>query len=128
MTSVCTGAAILAQTNLLNGLTATTNKQAFEDVQQLVDKFKNQTIFSNDKRTVPDNKIQWIKKRWVSHLNDKRGKLSLSMTSSGIVTSSGVSAGTDMALFVISNLVGEPVANEVATLMEWNRITDPNQN
>lgn len=38
VTSVCTGAAILAQTKLLHGLTATTNKQAFDDVKELVNK------------------------------------------------------------------------------------------
>jgi transcriptional regulator GlxA family with amidase domain len=42
-----------------------------------------------------------------------------------MVTSSGVSAGTDMALAVIARLVDEKTAEQVARIMEWTRHRDP---
>jgi transcriptional regulator GlxA family with amidase domain len=42
-----------------------------------------------------------------------------------MVTSSGVSAGTDMALAVIARLVDEETAEQVARIMEWTRRRDP---
>ena len=55
-------------------------------------------------------KVQWIKEaRWVED-----GKF---------FTSSGVSAGTDMALAVIKRLAGEDISNNlaIATEYEWHR-------
>jgi transcriptional regulator GlxA family with amidase domain len=43
------------------------------------------------------------------------------------VTSSGVSAGTDMALAVIARLVDEESAEQVSRIMEWTRHRDPNE-
>jgi transcriptional regulator GlxA family with amidase domain len=42
-----------------------------------------------------------------------------------VVTSSGVSAGTDMALAVIARLVDEDTAEQIARIMEWTRHRDP---
>jgi len=57
-------------------------------------------------------KVQWIKQaRWV---DDGR-----------VVTSSGVSAGIDMSLYVISRLFGEPVRDDLVRLTEYNVTTDP---
>jgi transcriptional regulator GlxA family with amidase domain len=58
-------------------------------------------------------KVEWIKKaRWVDDGN--------------VVTSSGVSAGMDMALHVIARLYGEPTAEQVAngTEYQWHRDAD----
>ncbi|MFK7895338.1 MAG: DJ-1/PfpI family protein [Myxococcota bacterium] len=56
-------------------------------------------------------KTEWVESaRWV-HDGD-------------IATSSGVSAGADMALAMIAQLYGEERANAVAVLAEWNRHED----
>jgi putative intracellular protease/amidase len=58
-------------------------------------------------------KVQWIKKaRWVDDGNR--------------VTSSGVSAGIDMAFAVVERLWGQDTADAVAKLTEYVRNTDPN--
>ena len=89
--TVCTGAALLAKTGLINKRNATTNKIAFDWVRDLA----------------PD--VNWMQKaRWVED-----GKF---------FTSSGVSAGIDMALGLIERIFDTGTANEVAFLTEyiWN--------
>ncbi len=57
-------------------------------------------------------KVTWVEEaRWVED--------------GPIVTSSGVSAGTDMALAVIARLFGEDRAEAIANLTEYERQTDP---
>ncbi len=92
VTSVCTGAALLARAGLLDGLRATTNKRAFAWVQS------------------QGPKVDWIEQaRWVED-----GKFA---------TSSGVSAGIDMALAIIARLVSAEMAEQAAIAMEyeWHR-------
>lgn len=89
--TICTGAALLARTGLIDGLKATTNKKSFAWVMSQGDK------------------VNWIKQaRWVED-----GKF---------FTSSGVSAGTDMALALIQRLYGRDTAIRVANAAEyeWN--------
>jgi len=89
--SICTGAAILAKTGLLNGVRATTNKRAFKWA------------------TSQGPEVQWVRKaRWVED-----GKY---------FTSSGISAGTDMALGLIARLFGPEKAQSIANGAEyrWN--------
>ncbi|KAJ1913283.1 hypothetical protein H4219_005276 [Mycoemilia scoparia] len=87
--SVCTGAMMLAETGLLNGLNATTNKMGFLDIQ----------------KRAPQ--VNWIAKaRWV-------------VSSNKILTSSGVSAGMDMTYFLIKSLYGEAVADKCAHILEY---------
>ncbi|KAF9977271.1 hypothetical protein BGZ73_006532 [Actinomortierella ambigua] len=58
-------------------------------------------------------KVKWVKRaRWVQD-----GKY---------VSSSGVSAGIDMAFYVISELYGEPYAKQFANWIEYTRHTDAN--
>lgn len=58
------------------------------------------------------SKVQWIKQaRWVDD-----GK---------VVTSSGVSAGIDMSLYVIARLFGEDIRDKVAHMTEYNLTIDP---
>ncbi|WP_094605932.1 Isonitrile hydratase [Sporomusa silvacetica DSM 10669] len=93
--TVCTGSALLAKANLLNGRKATSNKRALEWV-----------------RSVNSN-VQWIScARWVVD-----GKF---------YTSSGVSAGMDMALGFISDRFGIEKATEIAQSIEyiWNSNKD----
>lgn len=92
VTSVCSGASILAKAGLLDGRPATTNKQFYTMC------------------TAPGPKVKWIKEaRWVDDGN--------------IVTSSGVSAGMDMALHVIARLYGTEAAERIAngTEYQWHR-------
>lgn len=93
--AVCTGSALLAKTNLLNGLKATSNKRAFDWVQSV------------------NSDVKWISHaRWVVD-----GKF---------YTSSGVSAGMDMALGFISDRFGIEKAVEIAQGIEyiWNSNKD----
>jgi transcriptional regulator GlxA family with amidase domain len=60
--------------------------------------------------TASGPQVKWVRRaRWVDDGN--------------IVTSSGVSAGIDMALHVIARLFGEPRAERIAneTEYEWHR-------
>ena len=91
VTSVCTGAAILAVAGLLDGRRATSNKRAFEWV-----------------RSQGPN-VEWIAEaRWVEDGNR--------------VTSGGVAAGTDMAMYLIARLHGATTAEQLASRLEyrWN--------
>jgi transcriptional regulator GlxA family with amidase domain len=93
VTSVCTGAALLARAGVLDGKRATTNKAFFQWVAD------------------QGPKVSWVREaRWVED-----GKFA---------TSSGVSAGIDMALAVIARLVGREVSDNVARAMEYEWHTD----
>ena len=93
VTSVCTGAALLARAGVLDGRRATTNKAFFQWVAD------------------QGPKVEWVREaRWVED-----GKFA---------TSSGVSAGIDMALAVIARLVGREVSDNVARAMEYEWHTD----
>ncbi len=61
--------------------------------------------------TAQSDRVKWVEKaRWVED--------------GPFVTSSGVSAGTDMALAVIAKLYGEEKARELSELTEYERQTD----
>lgn len=95
VTSVCTGSALLARAGVLDGHAATTNKLAFDWVREI-----SQT-----------DKVDWRRSaRWV-----KDGKF---------YTSSGVSAGTDMSLQVIADLLGEEAAEKAAFWAEYKANRD----
>ncbi|KAG8682537.1 hypothetical protein FRC11_014739, partial [Ceratobasidium sp. 423] len=87
--SVCTGAWIVANAGVLEGKNATTNKAAFMRI-------KNET----------STNINWIPKaRWVVDGNTW--------------TSSGVSAGTDMAHAFMEYLVGGNFTRVARNIVEW---------
>jgi transcriptional regulator GlxA family with amidase domain len=87
--SVCTGALILAQAGLLDGLSATTHFLAFDELRALAPN----TALCRDERYVDNGKI---------------------------VLSAGVSAGIDMALYVVGRLLGEERANETARYIQYD--------
>lgn len=92
VTSVCTGAGLLARAGILDGRRATSNKRALDWVMS------------------QGPKVNWVPQaRWVED-----GKFA---------TSSGVSAGIDMALALIARISGNEVAERVAIAMEydWHR-------
>lgn len=99
MMTVCTGASLLARTGKIAGRNATTNKAAFNWV----------------KSVEHADEVNWIAKaRWVVDGN--------------VWTSSGVSAGTDMALGWIEHLYGRNESERIRILMEWvalNQTDDP---
>ncbi|KAH7332555.1 class I glutamine amidotransferase-like protein [Rhizoctonia solani] len=87
--SVCTGAWIVAKAGVLEGKNATTNKAAFKRI-------KNET----------STNINWIPKaRWVVDGNTW--------------TSSGVSAGGDMAHAFMEHLVGDNFTTVARNIVEW---------
>ena len=88
ISSVCTGAALLAKTGLIDNVSATTNKMSFDWVT-----------------SVNPNVNQIPEARWVE--------------SNNIYTSSGVAAGIDMTLSIISNLYGRDIAVQVANGAEY---------
>lgn len=94
VTSVCTGAALLARAGVLDGRRATSNKRAFQWV------------------TDQGPAVTWVRQaRWVDDGN--------------VVTSSGVSAGIDMALYVVERLAGADVRERLAIGMEYEWHPDP---
>ena len=98
--SVCTGAALLAQTNILDGKDATSNKTAWNWIL-----------------TQGDN-VQWDPTpRWVNLVDKSTGK--------GIITSAGVSAGIDMTLALVADLDGEQIAENAAVFIEHHRVKNP---
>jgi transcriptional regulator GlxA family with amidase domain len=96
MTSVCTGAVILARAGVLDGQPAATNHQAFAWVS------------SFGPRVLWDNVSRWV-------------------DAGRYVTSSGTSAGTDMALYLVARLAGRAVAEAAALAAEYDWHRDPQQ-
>jgi len=93
-TSVCTGSLLLAKAGVLEGRRATTNKLAFDLVEE-------QT-----------SGVDWQRRaRWVRD--------------GGVYTSSGVSAGMDMAMAVIEDCLGHDAARDAAIWAEYIRNPDP---
>ncbi|KAI8466911.1 MAG: class I glutamine amidotransferase-like protein [Monoraphidium minutum] len=93
--SVCTGAALLAAAGALDGRRATTNKIAFDWVASVA----------------PGAGVAWQRRaRWV---RDGR-----------VVTSSGVSAGADMAVAVIKAELGPAAAGWAAKYNEYTPATE----
>jgi transcriptional regulator GlxA family with amidase domain len=96
MTSVCTGAAVLAYSGLLDGKPATTNHSAFAWVTSLGPK------------VLWDNVSRWV-------------------DAGRYVTSAGVSAGTDMAFYLVKRLAGRAVAEAAARQAEYDWHRDPQE-
>jgi len=96
MTSVCTGAAVLALSGVLDGKPATTNQSVFAWI----------TTFGP--LVLWDNVSRWV-------------------DAGHYVTSSGVSAGTDMAFHLVDRLMGRAVAETAAKTAEYDWHRDPQQ-
>ncbi|KAL0581127.1 hypothetical protein V5O48_000916 [Marasmius crinis-equi] len=95
--SVCTGSWQLAVAGLLEGKRATTNKAWYKVIVE----------------DTKDLNITWVPKaRWV--VNDDKH----------IWTSSGVTAGIDLAYAFLIHLFGEPFADEVKGLVEFSTSKD----
>lgn len=109
--TVCTGSEILARTGILNGRNATTNKRAFNDVRSF-HLLAHLTIAKLYQVKATHPQVNWVSKaRWVTDEN--------------IWTSSGISAGIDLAFAWISEVFGEDTAQYVADRSEYERNKDP---
>jgi transcriptional regulator GlxA family with amidase domain len=93
-TSVCTGALLLAKAGLLNGLEATTHWGAIELLESINKEDQCHLTVLRDQRFVDCGKV---------------------------ITSAGVSAGIDMALYVVERMFGNAVADETAAYIEYRR-------
>jgi len=91
VTSVCTGALLLAQAGLLDGRRATTHWGALDLLQEISDAREADISIQRELRFVDD----------------------------GIIPSAGVSAGIDMALHVVEQVCGASVAAETAHYMDY---------
>lgn len=100
--SVCTGAALVAATGLVDGMDMTTNKISYKWVAPM---------FPN---------IKWkCQPRWIDRIDPE--------TQTGLISSAGVSAGTDMALGLISSLHGKKVAECTKEITEYNWLENPDE-
>ncbi|MHA2226106.1 MAG: DJ-1/PfpI family protein [Candidatus Hodarchaeales archaeon] len=90
MASVCTGSFLLAEAGLLDGLESTTHWASIERMR----------------KTYPTIQVMQGKRLIVSG----QGR---------IVASAGIAAGIDMSLFLVSELVGEEIAQITAHYMEY---------
>jgi transcriptional regulator GlxA family with amidase domain len=90
VTSVCTDALLLAQAGLLDRKRATTHWGALKLLQQISD--------SREAGISVQHGVRFV---------------------DGVITSAGVSAGIDMALHVVQQICGAPVAAETAHYMEY---------
>nr|WP_245308331.1 DJ-1/PfpI family protein [Halalkalibacter urbisdiaboli] len=88
--SVCTGALILAQSNLLEDQSVSTNRLVIEELKKAA---TNSCEIVESVRYVDNGKI---------------------------ITSAGVSAGIDMSLYVVGKLLGKERAVQTALLMEYD--------
>jgi transcriptional regulator GlxA family with amidase domain len=97
--TVCTGSALVAQTGLLDGRKATSNKRSWSWV------------------VTQGLKVDWVPKaRWVV---DDPGN--------GVVpvwSSSGIAAGMDAIFAWVKNIYGQKVADDLANSIEYERHED----
>lgn len=94
--TICTGAGLAARAGVLDGKRATTNKNAWEETAVL------------------GPRVEWVwRARWV---RAEEGR---------VWTASGVSAGIDVTFAWIVEVYGEEVAAMLARVMEYRRVTDP---
>ncbi|KAL0568530.1 hypothetical protein V5O48_013457 [Marasmius crinis-equi] len=95
---VCTGSWLVAYTGLLTGKRATTNKAVYKTVVEDTKRFN----------------VNWVPKaRWVVEDDNH------------LWSSSGITAGIDLAYAFLKYLVGEKFAQEVRAIAEVNTTEDP---
>ena len=95
-TSVCTGSLLLSRAGLLNGRSATTHWGALDLLESIGQGGGNTIDVQRNSRYVD---------------------------SGNIITSAGVSAGIDMAFYVVERMFGKEVADETAVYIEFPRST-----
>eukprot|EP00416_Gambierdiscus_australes_P001626 CAMPEP_0171123014 /NCGR_PEP_ID=MMETSP0766_2-20121228/106208_1 /TAXON_ID=439317 /ORGANISM="Gambierdiscus australes, Strain CAWD 149" /LENGTH=230 /DNA_ID=CAMNT_0011585873 /DNA_START=128 /DNA_END=820 /DNA_ORIENTATION=- len=103
--TVCTGSWLLGVAGGLDGIPATSNKNALRN--------------GEPQKAAPQ--VLWkLNARWVEHELERGGD-----RKTLFVTSSGVSAGGDAALALLARLAGKDLALRVAHRAEWSWQEDP---
>jgi transcriptional regulator GlxA family with amidase domain len=103
VSSVCTGAFLLAEAGLLDGLSATTHWASLARLQAAYPQVRVAGVLSGDEPHPYGT-------RYVD-----QGR---------VVTSAGISAGIDMALHLVARLTGADVARQTAERMEYRWPSD----
>lgn len=103
LVSICTGAGFLAARGLLSGKTVTAHWAYLDRVKQLCDE-------ASKKYGVAETSV--VRMRWVN----------AGETDSGVklVTAGGVSCGIDCTLWMVSELAGMELADQVAMAMDYD--------
>ena len=120
ITSVCTGASFLAKLGILDNRKATTNKLAWDWVIS----FSNQVDWQRQARFVISPPLKHGKAEHCAHHSPVPVESS-NIPYKTVVTSSGVSAGTDMALRLVQMKLGCEKAKIAMRFMEYVWDNDP---
>lgn len=96
LVSVCTGALVLAQAGLLNGLNVLTHRDNLGDLEKIV---AGKATINSEKRYIDNGKI---------------------------LMAGGVSAGIDLSLYLVRKLHGDAVLKKTLTEMEYPWSPDDN--
>lgn len=99
LTAICTGAMILQAAGRLDGKSATTKSRVFDGERSPFDVLAT-SVTTEDAAIVDDN---------------------------GILTTGGVTLGIDGVFYSLARRYGQPVADEVARVMEYSRALDANR-
>ncbi|KAJ4355130.1 hypothetical protein N0V95_003212 [Ascochyta clinopodiicola] len=100
--SVCTGAIILAASNILAGRRVTTHHLGFDMLKTVADEAAG-----------GDAKVDVVKKRWVDAGTTEAGVR--------IINAAGVTSGIDTSLWIYEQLAGKEQADFVAEIAEFER-------
>lgn len=100
--SVCTGALLLAASNVLAGRDVTTHHMTFDKFKEIADEAAG-----------GDSKINIKRTRWVDGGYTEAGVR--------IITAGGVSSGIDTSLYIVGELAGKEAADWAADLVEFER-------
>ncbi|KAF1919510.1 class I glutamine amidotransferase-like protein [Ampelomyces quisqualis] len=100
--SVCTGALLLAASNILAGRDVTTHHITFDYLKKIADEAAGGDSKVNVKRT-----------RWADGGHSEAGVR--------IITAGGVSSGIDTSLYIVGELAGKEAADWAADLVEFER-------
>jgi transcriptional regulator GlxA family with amidase domain len=106
LASVCTGSLILSEVGLLNGRRATTHWKALDLMEQ---EYPSVHVVRNK---------HWVRVETAA-LEPDATQASSSGPSKLLFTSAGISAGIDMSLKVVEDLLGEATARATALHMEY---------
>ncbi|KAJ5548942.1 hypothetical protein N7513_006176 [Penicillium frequentans] len=107
--SVCTGALLLGASGFLSGMTVTTHHRELESLRQICESTNTKS------NSVP---VNVIKQRYVD------GGLVKCGGNVRLITSGAISSGLDAALYLVSELTSQEMAEFATRVMqyEWNRV------
>lgn len=111
LASVCTGAMLLAKAGVLDGRPAITHAGAMDDLRNTdAEVVEARVVDSEGCPRRPSGRTTGVVPRVVDD--------------GDVLTAGGVTAGIDLALWIVEREVGEEIAQRVATTMEYERTGD----